>query len=355
LRITFVTVNNKPMIGRLYAQIGKIRNSLYEKGFVKTYSLGAPAISIGNITVGGTGKTPLVAYVTGLLSEKGHSVCILTRGYGRSGPDKRVLVSDAKTVLAGPSEAGDEPFELAQKLLGKAIVIADADRVAAAAWAKDKFGITAFVLDDAFQHRRAKRDLDIVCIDATSPFGSGKISGMLREPARNLYRADAVVITRSNLVENIEDLKRVIRKYNPACPIFAVENHVSRLFGIGGEEPNLADTMPKKALAFGALGNPDSFFEQLRREGFDIAGVKAFRDHHFYTQDDIDSLERGAKEAGAEILITTMKDSVKLSEINFQMPCVIVESELIFDEESAFRDLIYSLPSFSGGPFRPPQ
>ena len=187
------------MLGWLYGKIANIRNSFYEKGIFESFSLGVPVISIGNITMGGTGKTPLVAYVAELLDRKNETVCIISRGYGRSNPGKRVLVSDGKALLTGPKNAGDEPYELAQKLLNKAIVISDADRVAAAAWAKEEFDVTVFVLDDAFQHRTARRDLDIVCIDAMNPFR------LLREPLENLARADAIVITRSDLAEDIED------------------------------------------------------------------------------------------------------------------------------------------------------
>ncbi len=193
------------------------------KAFSRRSISGARTISIGNITTGGTGKTPLVAYIANLLAERGEKVCILTRGYGRKTPSKRVLVSDGLRMLATPEESGDEPFELAQNLFGKAIVIADADRVAAAEWAKRKFGITVFVLDDGFQHRRAVRDVDIVCIDATNPFGGGRMlpAGRLREPLINLRRADAIVITRANLVDDISDLKSEISNFNSDAPVFS--------------------------------------------------------------------------------------------------------------------------------------
>ena len=131
----------------LYAKSIGLRNALYEKGIFESHSLSARTISIGNITTGGTGKTPIVAYVAKILAARREKVCILSRGYGRSDPRKRVLVSDGSEIAAGPSDAGDEPYELARRLLGKAMVIADADRVSAAEWAKRKFGVTAFVLD----------------------------------------------------------------------------------------------------------------------------------------------------------------------------------------------------------------
>ena len=199
-------------LGWLYGRIADLRNALYDRGVLRSHPLAARTISIGNITTGGTGKTPLVAHVAEILAERGEKVCILTRGYGRENPKDRVLVSDGVNVLADAKQGGDEPVELARKLLGKAVVVADADRVSAAKWAKEKFGVTAFVLDDGFQHRRAERDVDIICIDATNPFGGGKMlpAGRLREPLHNLERADAVVITSADMVENISDLKSEI-------------------------------------------------------------------------------------------------------------------------------------------------
>src|SRR5688500_15759403 len=218
-------------LSRLYGGIMNLRNSLYEREFFKSYSLGVPAVSIGNITVGGTGKTPLVALVAESLAEQGEKVGILTRGYGRENPRKRVLVSDGEHILSDARRSGDEPFELARKLLGKAFVVADADRVSAAIWAREKFAATAFVLDDAFQHRKVKRDLNIVLIDSTNPFGNEKVlpSGILREPLKNLKRADLIVITRADLSDEIENLKSKIAGYNPVCPIIVSQNKVSNL------------------------------------------------------------------------------------------------------------------------------
>ena len=335
----------------IYARIADLRNTLYERGALPSESLGAPTVSVGNITVGGTGKTPFVAFVARVLTESGEKVCILTRGYGRENSKERVLVSDGAQVLADAKTAGDEPLELAKKLLGKAIVIADADRVAAARWAIEKFKVTAFVLDDAFQHRRAKRDLDIVLLDATNPFGNAKALpfGILREPLENLKRADAIIITRANLAENIPDLKSRITKYNPVCPIFTAANKTSKIVELKDflsniqpqtDRPALAPPTTDHCLAFCALGNPDNFFEQLRRENFDLAATRRFPDHHRYTQHDIGKLESEAKQKNAQTLLTTAKDAVKLADLNFELPCWVVESELVFDDEKKLREII---------------
>jgi tetraacyldisaccharide 4'-kinase len=336
----------------LYRAAVRARNSLYEKGVFKSHSLQAPTVSIGNITAGGTGKTPLVARAARILAGNGEKVCVLTRGYKRENPRERVLVSDGENVFADVEKAGDEPFELAAKLRGVSAVIADANRADAGNWARENLGTTAFVLDDAFQHRRVKRDLDIVCVDATNPFGNLKIlpAGILREPLRNLKRADAVVITRANLIqpERIAALKTRISEINPTVRIFVSENKISGLinlkeFNAFQNEDRFSTSGERRAgkfSAFCALGNPESFFEQLRREKFDLVFTKTFRDHHRYTQKDIAELERKAEANGATVFLTTAKDAVKLKDLRFNLPCFVVESELFFDDEESFRELI---------------
>lgn len=331
-------------LGKIYGSVMNARNALYDKGVFKSHALGAKTISIGNITVGGTGKTPLVAFVAEMLFQSGEKVCILTRGYGRENPKKRIVVTDGEKILADAKNAGDEPFELAEKLVGKAIIIADADRVSAGSWAREKFGITAFVLDDAFQHRKVKRDLDIVCVDATKPFGNKKVlpSGILREPLENLKRADAIVITRANLVENIESLKVEISKYTNA-PIFISHNKFSNFTEINNSKKTQHSALgTRHSLAFCALGNPNNFFEQLQRENFNLTATETFPDHHFYSQKDIEKIEEKAQQTNAEILITTAKDAVKLKDLKMSLPAFTAENEIIFENEKGFINLLLS-------------
>ncbi len=359
-------------LSRLYGTLVDLRNRLYDRGLIRSNLLGARTISVGNITTGGTGKTPLVAYIAKVIADRGEKVCILTRGYGRRNSGERVLVSDGERILSDPQTAGDEPIELAQKLSGRAVIIADRNRVAAAVFAKQEFGISVFILDDGFQHRRASRDVDIVCIDATNPFGGGRMlpSGRLREPLDSLSRADVIVITRADLLENTKDLRLEISDLNSKAPIFTAATEVKRVIDLErflAETPRPDGTVngqTKAALedvfseikgqshkdkirisAFCGLGNPDAFFKQIRKEfdkneGLDISFTKSFPDHHTYTQVDIDNLEERSRLAKTDRFVTTAKDAVKLRGIEFSIPCYVVEIDVVLDVPDAFAALL---------------
>lgn len=339
-------------IGAIYGSIIRARNKLYDRGWLASHHLGARTISIGNLTTGGTGKTPLVALAARILAEAGEKVCILTRGYGRKQPRRRVLVSDGKSLLADAMMGGDEAFELSEKLIGKAIVISDANRVAAAKWSRSEFSPTVYLLDDGFQHRRARRDLDIVLIDATNPFGGGPFgrgrmlpAGLLREQIENLGRADAVVITRANLSVHAGKIKEKIRKLNPSAPIFTSENKMLKLTPLAEEcETNTTQICEsiaaKRLFAFCALGNPENFFRQLELEGLSVAGNLAFPDHHFYTLSDRETIEAAADASSADALITTGKDAAKLRHMAFNRPCLVVSIIPVIDHLPDFRKLL---------------
>lgn len=341
-------------ISQIFAKAAAARRTLYERGVLKSYDLGAPVVSIGNLTVGGTGKTPLVRFVAKVLTENGHRVCVLTRGYKRRNPNKRVVVSDGEQILADVSASGDEPFELANKLLGIASVVADKNRASAGFWAKESLGATAFVLDDGFQHLRLKRNLDVVAIDATNPFGNGKLlpAGTLREPLESLKRGDLIVFTRANLSEKISDVQSEIKKHNPSCPILFAQTDIKELSRLDDflKFPRKVQSPQRfnlnngaKVFAFCALGNPAAFFMDLEKAGFKIVSAESFSDHYAYKQTDVEKIERKARENGAEVLITTAKDAVKLEKIKFSLPCFVAEAETIFDDAEPLLRLLKEL------------
>src|SRR5215207_8383217 len=283
-----------PPLSLLYGAVTRSRLSLYRRGTFHTTRLERPVISVGNITTGGTGKTPLVEWVSRVLAAHGKKVCILTRGYGRKDPHVQVIVSDAYGVLATPNDAGDEPYLLATKLSGLAAVISSADRIAAGQEAIKDFGVDCFVLDDGFQHLRLARDLNIVTIDATNPWGGGSLLpyGRLRETPQGLRRADCVVITRCDQVGSLDTLRSEILRLAGERPIFPSRMRASRVSSLKNGSETLAPAT--RVGAFCAVGNPASFFEQLRRSSYELALEKSFPDHHVYSQDEVDSLVRSA-------------------------------------------------------------
>ena len=328
-----------PPLSLLYGAVTRTRLSLYRRGTFQTTKLDRPVISIGNITTGGTGKTPLVEYVAKTVAGQGKKVCILTRGYGRKDPHLQVIVSDGYEVLASPSEAGDEPYLLATRLKGLAAVISSADRIAAGREAIKDFGTECFVLDDGFQHLRLARDLNIVTIDATNPWGGGRLlpHGRLRESTEGMSRADCVVITRCDQVKSIEALREEILRLTGGKPIFESQMRIVRVSPLKDGGDCLA---PTRAAAFCAVGNPASFFESLRRAGFEVVMERAFQDHHVYSQDEIDAISRAANEAGVEVLVTTAKDAVKLRTLGFSIPCYVVEIEIGIDDAETFTRMV---------------
>jgi tetraacyldisaccharide 4'-kinase len=336
-------------LGTLYGALVRTRLRLYRSGFLKTENVGAPVVSVGNITAGGTGKTPLVEWVARAVAHEGRRACVLTRGYGRADEGRRVVASDGRAVLAEVSECGDEPRLLAERLLGAASVVCDRDRVAAARWAREHLGADAFVLDDGFQHLRIARDLDIVTLDAAAPWGGGHLlpRGRLREPPGSLSRADCVVITRAELAGDLERLRAEAARLSggrAAVVASRVRTRGLTLLNPSADSPNGCEGpdspddgregrgVKNDAAAFCAVGNPRAFFEHLRREGFELLYTRAFADHHTFTQADVEGVAREAARSGARALLTTAKDAVKLRGFHFTLPCYVVEIEMEFED-----------------------
>jgi len=276
-----------------------LRNFCYDKHLLRTYKAGAGVISVGNITTGGTGKTPLVIWLCRVLEKKSLKYAVLTRGYKASG-----------------AKFADEPVILARSCPG-AKVIANADRVEAALKAVAEFGANVLVMDDGFQHRRLKRNLDIVAVDATCPFGYGRLlpAGMLREPASSLRRADAVVITRYDqaTAEQVENIQKKITQIAPDAVVAkAVHKHPCAEAG-KGRTLSISELKEKKIFAFCGIGNPDAYLKRLRDYELTVVGSKVYNDHQDYNHNDILYIYKHARSCGANLILSTEKDWVKSS------------------------------------------
>lgn len=331
-------------LGGLYGAVMKARRALYRSGRFRACELGAPVISVGNLTTGGTGKTPLVEWIANELAQKGRRVCILTRGYGRRSSGTRVIVSNGSEILADANQAGDEPLLLAERLRGLAAVICDADRVSAASWAVENFKSNVFVLDDGFQHLRVVRNLNILTIDATNPWGNRRLlpAGILRESPAELARADCIVITRAEDSNQTEELQREIDELDGGQPIFRSRMTFHGLRHVaGGESPFGPDEIKAaRVAAFCGVGNPESFFSLVRRAGYQLCHTQTFRDHHIYSQADMDRVARESITHGAQVLLTTAKDEVKLRGLTLGLPSYAVDVEIVIENEEKLIALI---------------
>ena len=331
-------------LGGLYGVAMKARRGLYRRGLLRVRDVGVPLISVGNLTMGGTGKTPLVEWIADKLAAANRRVCILTRGYGRAQPKQRVIVSNGAEILSDAEQAGDEAFLLAERLKSRAAVISDADRVSAALWAIQNLGSDVFVLDDGFQNLGLARSLDIVTLDATNPWGNCRLlpAGILREPPRELARADCVVLTRVDESHRIQELERAINALSNGRPVFRSRMKILRLRPVSaaGKILSAEEIKSSTAAAFCGIGNPQSFFAQLQGAGYELRHTQLFRDHHVYTQTDIDRIVRESIAAGARTLLTTAKDEVKLRSLRFDLPCYAVDIGIEIEESEKLSTLI---------------
>lgn len=339
---------------KLYEMAIRARNSLYENKILETRRLNAPVISVGNLTVGGTGKTPCVAYIAKFLRDQGQEVAILSRGYKRESRG-RVEVSDGKRVLCSPRESGDEPYLLAVSCPGVRVVV-DSDRFAAGRWLETRAGVSVFILDDGYQHLRLARDLNLVLIDATDDLSGAKMIpfGRLREPLAGLQRADAAIVTRSDRAVDRATIKNAIEKYSKAdAPVFFASYEMTgfrRLVGEESVEP--ADFAGKKIAAFSGIARPDGFVEDLARLRLQIAMRRDFEDHHRYSGVEFGRIVNEALTAGAEAIVTTEKDAANIPHEfveSLTLPIFAAQIEFRCENESKFKSLLGRVLSSQSG------
>ncbi len=292
------------------------RLAAYSKGYVKRVRLPIPVVSIGNITCGGTGKTPMAIDVTKRLIAAGYKVAVLSRGYARKSKERVTVVSNGAGEFALCEEAGDEPLLIALSV-PNAIVIVGSSRVETAAIAIEKFNADAIVLDDGFQHIRLERDLDVVLIDYNDDPENDALlpAGRLREPLAALNRAKVVVITKVPLnpdEEHMQKLRAFISKYAGRAEIAAARFVPKRLRTSTGEA-SLDQLKGQRVIAFCGLARPEGFASTLNQLGCTVVQMKAFSDHHWYTPDELKMLEQLMRNSNAQMVVTTEKDMVKIA------------------------------------------
>jgi len=298
-------------VSSLYGRILEARSRRYAIGRARSYRLPAPVVSVGNITMGGTGKTPFVEFLARRLRFEGHRPAILSRGYGRRGSEV-VVVSDGSGPLVSPDVGGDEPVELARRLPGVVIVVAP--RRVVAAKAASGLGADLFLLDDGYQHLEVRRDLDLLLLEARDPFGRGDFPpfGRLREPLSALARADAVVFTRVAPGLPTREAVAEVSRRNPSAPIFTARIRPQGLWDEAGSALGASALADRRFVAVCGVANPESFTAALADLDLAAEETIVFGDHHRYRPRDLARIYSAAETTGSAWLLTTEKDAVKL-------------------------------------------
>jgi tetraacyldisaccharide 4'-kinase len=320
----------------IFSGIAQSRLWLYRKRIFHDQPLGCLVVVVGNLTVGGTGKTPVVEKFARALRDRGRKVAILSRGYrSKSAPMWKKwwyrlshteeppprIVSDGQRVLLDSEQAGDEPYMLARNLPG-VFVIVDKNRVKAGAYAIKKFGCDTLILDDGFQYLPLKGRLNLLLVDKTNPFGNGHLlpRGILREPIKHLKRASYVFLTKSDGVRDVE-LEELIQKHNPGVDVIECAHRPQYLQRFGSDERQPLDWLRgKKVGAFSGIAVPESFEKFVRDLGGNIAFTRRFLDHYRFTSEDFVSIFTEGIEQKVEFIVTTEKDAVRLPD---GLPCAV--------------------------------
>ena len=338
----------------LYGVGVRFRLKAYEKGIFRGKSLPGFVLSVGNITAGGTGKTPAVAMLAQWAVGEGHRVAILSKGYGGRYKQKVLEVSDGKHIYADSQVAGDEPFLLARGVSGSPVVISK-NRYLAGMYAYKKFGSDFFILDDGFQHLGLKRNLNLVLIDASEPFGNARLLpwGPLREPLSQLGRADAFILTRFSRSQSAERTPVEHPKWDPSStgqggqsaesgrqeagsgeqggqrtlaflkerfpltPVFCADHVADKLvFPLSGLVHDAGFLKKKRVVGFAGIAHPEYFEETLNGLGADVVRFRGFRDHYLFNGKDLDELIRVKEKTGAQYIVTTEKDWMRIASVS---------------------------------------
>ena len=337
---------------KLYELGVRLKIAAYETNYLEPRRLRGAVISVGNITLGGTGKTPMVEYLSRYLAREGRNVAILTRGYGRGSRGQRVMNAPGATQPQSTGhdpdrppyvEYGDEPVMLARALPDVPIVI-DANRYEGGLRA-EAMGADVVILDDGYQHLRLVRDLNLLLLDATDPFGGLEMApfGRLREPLYALKRADAIIITRANRPFDQGKVLQAIKYFcGDSVPVMYVYSAIIRMRHLAtGVVYDIADFAGWKASLLCGIGNPEALADDVLEAGISIVGEHFYRDHHVFAQDEVDSVEMAAREARADMIVTTEKDSVRLEGLKFgDTPAYAAQVEIQSDDDIRLKSLV---------------
>ena len=334
------------ILSKVYGAGVLLRRDCYALGFLKSKKLPCTVISIGNLTTGGTGKTPMTIYVAKRVQRMGYRVAVISRGYKGAAEKSGGIVSDENMILMDPDTAGDEPFLLAASLKGIPVLVGS-NRYKSGMNAIKRFQTEVAILDDAFQHLALFRDMNLLLLDSTLPFGNGHIlpRGTLREPASALQFSDAFIMTRSP-----QPFRCPVEPWAMTRPVFCAihEPFISARFSAGEKltltllqphEPITKDELSigKRYYAFSGIAQNDDFLKTLVKMGADVCGFQGFSDHHFYSAKDIQAIQNAAVNAGATALVTTEKDLARLhGRFQFDMECLVIGIRMSLDNTLAF-------------------
>ena len=354
----------------LYRASVQLRNILYTRGIFKARKLPCRVISVGNIVVGGTGKTPAVIAIAKHLQREGMRVAVLLRGYKRRVREKMIIVSDGEKVYASPIESGDEADMMAKHLSGVPIIVGKC-RYLTGQVALKRFKVDVLLLDDGFQHRQLARDVDILTIPATHPFGSPEKllpAGTLREPPTALRRADLILLTHADTPNISAQAKKVVKRLAPNAPVLESIHQPTHLYplvvgcqvsGVSyktdllnenlvteNRQPitdnyDIKELKGKRVLAVCGIGNPDAFVATLMRCSVASVELLAFPDHHVYTETDRHQIDTAFQ--AADLIVTTQKDEQKLAHFvdNWNLPIVVLAVALVVTKgDEKFNDVL---------------
>ena len=316
----------RQLLGLPLAAAARLRLALYERGVLHRDQLAGPVVSVGNLALGGRGKTPVVARVCEILREEGQAVAVLSRGYKGSFRGDCLVVSDGAQLLASAAEAGDEPVMLARQLPGVVVAVGPR-RAQVGREVEARFGPRVHVLDDGFQHLALHRDLDLVCLEASDLHDAPMPGGRLREPPSALARADLLLVAAAPDAPD-----RLFGPSLPAARVLRIHRRKIGLFTRAG----VAAPMPLRPFLLAAIAEPERFRDVAAFH--EVAGTAFFRDHHVFATPQLQRVAADARAAGADAIVTTAKDEVRLPEgLDLGLPLLVLRIAVVIENEEVLR------------------